>query len=87
MINEIVVICKLLRVNPATPIAVVKGPFRQLEGYKHGSVQQWLKKRSKQPQGENGQTFEVNETRENYDAAVQGYTFFVTNFFLVCITI
>ena len=31
MINEIVPICKLLRVNPAT-IAVVKGPFRQLEG-------------------------------------------------------
>ena len=34
-----------------------------------------LKKGSKQPQGENGQAFEVNETRENYDAAVHGYTF------------
>ena len=30
---------------------------------------------SEQPQGENGQTFRVNETRENYDAAVHGYTF------------
>ena len=30
---------------------------------------------SEQPQGENGQTFRINETRENYDAAVHGYTF------------
>ena len=29
----------------------------------------------KQPQGENGQAFEVNETRESHDAAVHGYTF------------
>ena len=35
------------------------------------------KERFKQPQGENGQTFEVNETRENYDAAVHGYTFLI----------
>ena len=41
---------------------------------------------SEQPQGENGQTFQVNETRENYHAAVQGYTFFVTSSFLVCLT-
>ena len=31
----------------------------------------------KQPQGENGQAFEVNETRGNYDAAVHGYTPFL----------
>ena len=41
---------------------------------------------SEQPQGENGQTFQVNETRENYHAAVHGYTFFVTSSFLVCLT-
>ena len=41
---------------------------------------------SEQPQGENGQTFRVNETRDNYDAAVHGYTFFVTSSFLVCLT-
>ena len=34
-----------------------------------------MKKGSKQPQGENGQTFEVKETSENYDAAAHGYTF------------
>ena len=34
---------KFLLVNPAT-IAGEKGPFRQLEGKKHGRVQQWLKK-------------------------------------------
>ena len=33
------------------------------------------KEGSKRPQGENGQAFEVNETGENYDAAVHGYTF------------
>ena len=32
---------------------------------------------NKQPQGENGQNFEVNETRESYDAAVHGYTFLI----------
>ena len=41
---------------------------------------------SEQPQGENEQTFRVNETRENYDAAVHGYTFFFTSSFLVCLT-
>ena len=51
---------------------------------KHGSVQQRLKNGSEQLQGENGQPFEVNETRENYDAAVHGYTCFVTNSPLVC---
>ena len=43
-----------------------------------------VKKGPKQPQGENGQTLKVNETRKNYDAAVSGYTFFVTNPFFVC---
>ena len=38
----------------------------------------------KQPQGEIGQTFEVDEVRENRDAAVHGYNFFVTNSLLVC---
>ena len=31
-----------------------------------------------------GQTFEVNEVRENHDAAVHGNIFFVTDSFLVC---
>ena len=66
-------ICKLLLVNPATTEAG-KGPFQQLEGYKHGSVQQWLKKGSKQPIGENGQSLKWMK-RENYAAAVHGYTF------------
>ena len=35
-----------------------------------------LKKGPKEKQGENGQTLKVNEKRENYDAAVHGYTFF-----------
>ena len=43
-----------------------------------------LKKGPKRPQGESGQTLKVNETRKNYDAAVSGYTFFVTNPFFVC---
>ena len=38
-----------------------------------------VKKGPKEPQGENGQTLKVSETRENYDAAVHGYTFFLTN--------
>ena len=42
-----------------------------------------VKKGPKQQQGENGQTLKVNETRENNDAAVHGYTFFVTNPFFV----
>ena len=36
-----------------------------------------VKKGSKQPQGENGQTLKVSEIQENYDAAVHGYTFFL----------
>ena len=36
-----------------------------------------VKKGPKQQQGENGQTWKVNKTRENYDAAVHGYTFFL----------
>ena len=43
-----------------------------------------VKKGPKQPQGENWQTLKVNETRKNNDAAVHGYTFFVTNSFFVC---
>ena len=44
-----------------------------------------VKKGPKQPQGENGQTLKVSETRENYDAAVHGHTlFFVSNPFFVC---
>ena len=39
---------------------------------------------TKEPQGENGQTYKANEVRENHDAAVHGYNFFVTNSFLVC---
>ena len=35
----------------------------------------WLHYVTKQPQRENGQAFQVNETREHYDAAVHGYTF------------
>ena len=70
-------------VNPAT-IAGEKRPFRQLDGLKNGSLQQWLKKNGpKQPQGEKGQTLKANETRENYDAAVHGHTFFLTNPFFV----
>ena len=42
------------------------------------------KKGPKQPQGEKGSTLKANETRENYDAAVHGHTFFVTNPFFVC---
>ena len=38
-----------------------------------------IKKGPKEPQRENGQTLKVNETRENYAAAVHGYTFFVAN--------
>ena len=38
-----------------------------------------FKKGPKQPQGENGQTLKVNETRKNYDGAVSGCTFFVSN--------
>ena len=38
-----------------------------------------VKKGPKQPQIGNGQTLKVSEIRENYDAAVHGYTFFVTN--------
>ena len=34
-----------------------------------------VQKGPKLPQGENGQTLKVNETRQNYDAAVHGYTF------------
>ena len=29
-------------------------------------------------------SFEVKEVRENHDAALPGYIFFVANFFLVC---
>ena len=36
---------------------------------------------SGQPQGENGQTFQVNVTRKNCNAAVHGYIFFVTSSF------
>ena len=46
-----------------------------------------VKKGPKQRQGENGQTLKVNETRENYDADVHGYTILVTNPFFVCLTI
>ena len=74
MINEIVPICKLLLVNPAT-IAAGKGPFQQLEGWNLADQRGPTKGGSEQPQGENGQTFQVNETRENYDAAVHCYTF------------
>ena len=35
----------------------------------------------KQPEGVIGQTFEVDEVRENH---VHGYNFFVTNSLLVC---
>ena len=38
-----------------------------------------VKKGPKQPQRWNGQTLKVSEIREDYDAAVHGYTFFVTN--------
>ena len=34
-----------------------------------------VKKGPKQPQRGNGQTLKVSEIRENYDAAVHGYTF------------
>ena len=43
-----------------------------------------VKKGPKQSQGENWQTLKVNETRKNYDAAVHGYTIFVTYPFFVC---
>ena len=49
---------------------------RRLKHLKHGSIPwQWIKQGSKHPQGDNGQTFKVNETCENYDAAVHGYTY------------
>ena len=53
----------------------------------YGSVQQhaWLKKGSTQESPERFTNYEVNETRENYDSALHGYTgLFVTNPFLVC---
>ena len=70
--------CAVLRYSypPYAPLAA-----RRL---KHGSVQQRLKNGSEQLQGENGQPFEVNETHQNYDAVVHGYTCFVTNSPLVC---
>ena len=50
-------ICKLLVVDPACVIRLSrkKGTFHQLEIYKHGSAQQWLKRGPVQPQGEKSQ--------------------------------
>ena len=79
MKNEFVPICKLLVAGKSCNHRRRKRSFSAARRLKA----QWLKKGPKQPQGEKGQTLKVNETRENYDAAVHGYTVFVTNPFFV----
>ena len=59
-----------------------KRSFSATRRLKHGSAQQWLKKGSKGPQGENGQS--LKWMKRKYDAAVHGYTFlFLTPFSFV----
>ena len=62
-------------VNPAT-IAIGKGSFRAARRFKTRLRSIMTKEKFQtKSHGEDGQTFEVNEVRENHDVAVRGYIF------------
>ena len=91
MIIEIIPICKLPLVNPATITAgKLKVLFCSYNRFKNlvpfnNDYRKVLN--SHKERIDKYLTRQVNETRKNYGAAVHGHTFFVTNSFLVFKTI